>query len=111
MATKVVAVFIDDLDGTAADRTVSFRIDGEDYEIDLSAANAAGLREALAPYMAAGRKARPQRRRRGPQKQVIAPDARTTSAIRDWAQRNGYSPSVRGRLPAEIIEAHDRATA
>lgn len=109
MATKVVSVFIDDIDGSAADRTVSFRIDGEDYEIDLSAANAAGLREVLAPYMAAGRKSRPQSRRRRPQKQVTS-DAGGTYRIREWAQRNGYSPSARGRLPAEILEAHKRAT-
>ena len=110
MATKVVTVFSDDIDGSTADRTVLFRIDGEDYEIDLSAKNAADLRQVLAPYMAAGRKAG-RKSGRTPQKPSPEPSAVNTSSIRDWAQRNGYSPNIRGRLPEEILEAHQRATA
>lgn len=55
MATKVTTFLIDDIDGSTAAATVSFRIHGEDYEIDLSAANTAALRKLLDPYMAAGR--------------------------------------------------------
>ena len=111
MATKVMTVFIDDLDGTAADRTVSFSIDGTDYQIDLSASNAAALREILAPYMAAGRKVtRKSRRPESPVGQA-GQAVSTPSGIREWAERNGYSTSRRGRLPAEILEAHEKATA
>lgn len=111
MATKIVTVLIDDLDGSTADRTVSFRIDGEEYEIDLSAKNAAGLRQLLNPYMTAGRKARRNTRRTARRNQATETGNGNTSSIREWAQRNGFSPSVRGRLPAEILEAHERATA
>lgn len=55
MARKVILVHVDDLDGTPADRKVSFGIDGVDYEIDLSTANAARLTKILAPYIAKGR--------------------------------------------------------
>lgn len=110
MATKVITFLIDDIDGTTADRTVSFRFDGEDYEIDLSAANEVGLRELLDPYMAAGRKTGHQSRRAVPKKSK-SKGADNTSSIREWAQRNGHSTAKRGRLPEEIFEAHKRDTA
>ena len=48
---------IDDLDGDTADETVEFGIDGKNYEIDLSKSNAEKLRDALASYVAAARRA------------------------------------------------------
>ena len=51
MAQRVHIVLEDDLDGSAADETVTFGLDGANYEIDLSAKNAAKLRDALAPYV------------------------------------------------------------
>jgi hypothetical protein len=115
MATKVITFLIDDIDGSTADATVSFQIDGEDYEIDLSTANTAALRKLLAPYMAAGRKAGREAgrksRRTVPKDQLRARGAEDPSSIREWAQRNGHPTGKRGRLPEEIIEAHQRATA
>ena len=40
MAQKVQTLFIDDLDGSAADGTARFGLDGTEYEIDLSAGHA-----------------------------------------------------------------------
>jgi hypothetical protein len=48
MAQKVQTLFIDDLDGTEADGTVRFGLDGTEYEIDLNAEHTQQLREALA---------------------------------------------------------------
>ena len=42
--------------GETADETVEFGIDGKSYEIDLSDANAAKLRDALAPYLGHARR-------------------------------------------------------
>ena len=58
MASKNVIQWVDDLDGKniARGSTVKFGLDGRTFEIDLSAANQATLRSALAPFMAAGRK-------------------------------------------------------
>jgi Lsr2 len=56
MATKATVILIDDLDGGAADETVTFALDGAGHEIDLSASNAAAHRSLLAPYISAGRK-------------------------------------------------------
>ena len=37
---QTIVSLVDDLDGSDADQTVTFGIDGRSYEIDLSAANA-----------------------------------------------------------------------
>ena len=58
MAQKVQTLFVDDLDGSEAEGTVRFGLDGTDYEIDLNAKNARQLRDALARYVAAGRRVR-----------------------------------------------------
>jgi hypothetical protein len=48
---RIRVELIDDLDGTDASERVSFEIDGEKYEIDLSATNAEELRRAVRPYL------------------------------------------------------------
>ena len=40
MAQKVFVSLVDDIDGSEADETVEFGLDGVNYEIDLSAENA-----------------------------------------------------------------------
>ena len=57
MAKTVVVKLTDDMDGGDADETIHFALDGRSYEIDLSAGNAAALRDALKPYMEKGRTA------------------------------------------------------
>ena len=48
--------FIDDLDGSAAEGTIRFGLDGVEYEIDLSAEHSQELRDALARYLGAARR-------------------------------------------------------
>jgi Lsr2 len=55
MAKTVIVKLTDDIDGEDADETVHFALDGKGYEIDLSAANAAALREAFKLYIEKGR--------------------------------------------------------
>jgi Lsr2 len=57
VARKVQTLFIDDLDGSAAEDTVRFGLDGTEYEIDLNAGHAQQPRDALAAYVTAGRRA------------------------------------------------------
>ena len=52
MVKTLVVTLTDDLDGSPADETVSFALDGKSYEIDLSKANADKFRKALDPYVA-----------------------------------------------------------
>lgn len=111
MATKVLTVLIDDIDGSDADRTTSFQIDGTDYEIDLSAENAERLAELLKPYIAAARKVKRRNRQPVRPKQVMKAQESSPSNIREWARSNGYTTTTRGRISTNVLEAHERATA
>ena len=108
---------VDDLDGAVADETVEFGVDGKSYEIDLSTANAKKLRDALAEFVASARRAGGRRRGGGSGGSSAAPatarrssiDREQNQAIREWAQQNGFTVSDRGRLPANVIEAYQKA--
>ena len=56
MAQQAAVILTDDLDGGKAVETVSFGLDGKQYEIHLRARNAKNLRKAVAAYIEAGRK-------------------------------------------------------
>ena len=57
MAQKIQTLFIDDLDGSAAEGTVRFALDGAEHEIDLNAGHDRELRDALTRYVNAARRA------------------------------------------------------
>lgn len=99
MAQKVNIVLVDDIDGTDAVETVSFALDGRDYEIDLSKRNAEKLRDAFAPYVGHARRggARRGRNRAG---------GPSPSDIRAWARENGFNVPDRGRVSANVREAY-----
>ena len=82
---------------------MTFGVDGKLYELDLSAANAAALRKALAPYVAAGRRSVAGLHR--VPKSAIG-SAADIAAIRRWARDNGYQINSRGRIPAPILAAY-----
>ena len=102
MAQKVQVVLLDDVDGGEATETLSFSLDGVGYEIDLSDKNAAALRDALAPWISAGRRVS-GRRTTGRGRGRGNSDA---AKIREWAKAHGYEVSERGRVSAEIREAY-----
>ena len=111
MAQKVQTVFIDDLDGTEADGTVRFSLDGTEYEIDLNADHTQQLREALAPYVGAGRRASGSTRRpahSGRRPQTSEPN---TTEVREWAKAQGIDVKDRGRIPAELLAKFKAAAA
>ena len=65
MATVTRTFLVDDLDGSTEDvENVRISLDGTNFEIDLSAANAARLREKLAKYVDHGTRVTPQKTRR-----------------------------------------------
>lgn len=107
--------FVDDLEGGQADETVSFTLDGTHFEIDLSAGNAGQLRQTLAPFLAAARRASPTAGRsgtaRGPHRSNRAEARAHNRALRAWARENGYTVSERGRIPHEVLSAYDTARA
>lgn len=108
MAQRVSIELVDDIDGTPADETVTFGLDGASYELDLSAANAAALREALATYIGHARRvSSSSSRRSSPRRPSGSSDAR---AIREWARANGYKVPERGRVSSEVKAAYEAAT-
>lgn len=107
MAQRVQIILEDDYDGSEADETVSFGLDGVEYEIDLSSKNAAQLRESLAVWTAHGRKTGGRRRRAGTAAKNT--DSSSPSDIRAWAQSQGLEVSSRGRVSAEVREAYEKA--
>jgi hypothetical protein len=111
VAQKVQVLLVDDISGGEADETVTFALDGATYEIDLSTANADKLRGVLAEYVEAGRRTggRASRGRgRAPRSSAGSAD---TAKIRSWAKENGYEVNDRGRVPATIREAYEKAHA
>ncbi|AXB45646.1 histone-like nucleoid-structuring protein Lsr2 [Amycolatopsis albispora] len=113
MAQKVLVSLVDDLDGSEAEETVEFGLDGVSYQIDLSADNAEELRDALAQYVEHARRAGGRKRSGGrpAAKAVARPatvDREQNQAIRAWARKNGYQVSDRGRIPSEVVEAYHK---
>jgi len=114
MAQVTEVRLVDDLDGGHADESVDFTVDNKRYQMDLSEKNAARLREILAPFIAAARRAGGPATTRSRRSTIAArpsgPGAET-AAIREWAGANGFTVSARGRIAASVREAYEnRAT-
>ena len=102
MASRTITTLVDDVDGSEADETVQFSIDGATWEIDLSHQHAAELREALNKYIWHARKVGGR--------QVRRTSARADNrAIRKWAQARGIPVNPRGRVPADVLDQYRAA--
>ena len=113
MAQKITTLFIDDIDGGAAEGTVRFALDGTEYEIDLNAEHSDELRSALGKYVTHARKVGGSARRGG---RVAGRAGRgagstlNTTEIRNWARENGFDIKDRGRVPADLVAKYQAAT-
>ena len=102
MAQKTQVILVDDVDGSEANQTVTFALDGVTYEIDLNEEHAAALRESLEEWVGkarrtGGRRSSGRRRSNGPS---------DTQKIREWARSQGLEVSDRGRVSAEVRKAY-----
>lgn len=110
MAQKIVVSIEDDLDGSQADETIRFALDGVSYEIDLKAEHARQMRDSLSAFVGAARtvrnvKGQHQKSRRAEgDKQGPSP-----SAVREWAKSQGMKVSNYGRISQSMIEAYTAA--
>jgi Lsr2 len=110
MARQTTITLVDDLDGSEAEEQVEFSVDGRTYEIDLSAANAGRLRDALAPFVSAARRSGTRRAATpGGQPSRAGSDRAQNQAIRKWAIAQGMKVSERGRIPTNVITAYHSA--
>jgi Lsr2 len=109
VAQKIQTLFIDDIDGSAAEGTVRFALDGTEYEIDLNAKHAEALRKALAKYIDAARRTGAARRAARSGRRASASGVNTTE-VREWAKAQGIEVKDRGRVPAELVVRFRAAT-
>jgi nucleoid-associated protein Lsr2 len=112
VATRITRTVVDDFDGTeTAVGTYRFALEDTVFEIDLSEANLARLRAALAPFIAAGR--------RLSKNQTVRPAARTSATseavkrMRRWWADNQHRddlPEYRanGRIPQQVADAYQQ---
>ena len=118
MAQRVQVMLVCDLhaDEVEGAETIAFGLDGSAYEIDVCDAHAAELRDACAPYVGAARRAgrspvAPSQRRggRAAGRAAGSADKNRVSEIREWARANGHQVNERGRIPATVVEAYEKA--
>jgi hypothetical protein len=107
-------VLTDDLDGSEAAETITYTVNGQDYEIDLSEENAQRFYDTFGQYTERSRRVErqtePTRRGRGDGRRRGGGSGRDDiPQIRAWAEANDYEVSARGRIKKEIIDAYDEA--
>ncbi|GHG34878.1 MULTISPECIES: Lsr2 dimerization domain-containing protein [Amycolatopsis] len=99
MARNTAVQVLDDLTGEPAAETVGFGLDGIDYDIDLSFANAEALRGLLQRYADAGRRTGGRRNR-----PRIVPGAQKTSPKRTAPAKTAPKPATKA-APAKAVTA------
>ena len=122
MAQQVVVV--DDITGEAGATTRRLRVDGVEYDIDLTEKSFASLQELLRPYLEKARVVPIAKRGKSNgsvgsggsgaegrgtpvrQKQEL-PAA--SSTIRAWAAANEIDCPKRGRIPAAVVERYTKS--
>jgi hypothetical protein len=108
VAQKTVVTFDDDIDGSEAEGTVTFALNGVQYELDLSRKNHDKLLKAFEPFVSGGRKVKTgaagSSRGTAP-----APKRHDQSAVREWARAEGNKVSDRGRIPVDVLARYEAA--
>lgn len=119
MAQRVRNYLVDDITGEElpedVGRSITFTVDGVNYEIDLNEKHADEFSKALEPYIKHGRRAGVARapimlRGANTRRPQTPTDKAQLAAMRDWARENGF-PNVpdRGRVSFQIREAYEVA--
>jgi hypothetical protein len=105
VAQRTQILYVDDIDGSEAEGTVRFGLDGAEYEIDLNKKHSAQFTKAIRPYIDAARKVSSSRRPvRGSR-----PARHNQSDVRAWARSQGLKISDRGRIPADVLARYESA--
>jgi hypothetical protein len=105
-------ILTDDLDESEGAETITYTVNGQDYEIDLSEENAQRFYDVLGPYIEKSRRVQRQAAstpRRDGRRRSSGSSRDDLPQIREWAQANGHDVSARGRIKKEVIDAYDEA--
>lgn len=114
MAQRVQVLLVCDLheDQTEGTETVAFALDGTSYEIDLCEQHAGELRDDLASYVGAARKAGRNSSRStsgGRKASSNGAGGPNLTEVREWARSNGFEVSERGRVSTKVLDAYNEA--
>ena len=114
MAQQVVVV--DDITGEAGASTRRLRLDGVEYDIDLTDESFASLQEVLRPYLEKARVVPMSKRGKSSTSEGRGTPVRqkqelpaAPSTIRAWAAANGIDCPKRGRIPAAVVERYTKS--
>jgi hypothetical protein len=105
-------ILIDDLDESKGAETITYTVNGQDYEIDLSEENAQRFYDAFGPYIEKSRRVQRQpvpTSRRDGRRRSSGSGRDDIPQIRAWAEANGHEVSGRGRIKKDVIDAYDQA--
>ena len=111
MAQKVQVLLVCDIcdGGKPGSETIGFGVDGSSYEIDLCDKHAKQLRDSVAAFVGAARRATSGGRGRGRGRSGGSGDRQRTQEIRAWARKKGIKVSERGRLSGDIVAQYEAA--
>ena len=110
MAQRVTRTFIDDIDGSEAERTFTFAVDGASYEIDLSTQNIKEFNDAIAGFVESSRRVKASgQKARSTSANGSGRSREQIQAVREWGRNNGFTVNDRGRIPANLQQAFDAA--
>jgi hypothetical protein len=104
VAQQVQIILTSDLSGGAADETVSFMLDGTQYELDVTSKEADKFRGLFQDYIAVARKV--SGGRKAAKRTTDGPSAKDVKA---WADTQGLDYPQRGRLPKELLDMYKAA--
>lgn len=99
-----VTKLVDDLNGSEAEMTLTFGLDGQDYEIDLNDENYEQYRAALELLAAHGRKVERQMNFKRSTTAKRATPSGGTAHIREFLRSLGHEVSDRGRIPDHLMK-------
>ena len=99
---------LDDLDGSANAKEVSFSLDSRTWTIDLALRTAQHWRRRSSPTLLRGPN-RAARRSKSTRSSARSKSRADMGAVREWAKSNGHQVSDRGRISADVQTAYDAA--
>ncbi|MGW5649478.1 histone-like nucleoid-structuring protein Lsr2 [Saccharopolyspora sp. NPDC003752] len=104
MAERIQVELVDDIDGSPANHTVTFALDGVTYEIDLNEKHTKQLRAVLDRYIKAARAPKPEpvrstRQQEREEEQARQANKQLTEQIRGAAQRTREHLSKKAAEP------------
>jgi hypothetical protein len=86
-------------------RSITFGLDGQEYEIDLCVKHSEKFTETVGKFAEHARRGTVKGARR---RRRTAANRQRSAEIRAWAKENGMEVSDRGRIPAHVVAGFEK---